>query len=146
MGLTRASIKQRARTFLLGLATLLSGLVGSYLVLRYGLAFSSGTSAVPPGLRLILPGCVLLIICAVVVIGRSLTPLRWESRLCYLCAKPTRHFRSDPRFREGRKIGDTYVCDDCGQKYLVTKPSLNSPRDSKDLFRRERHKHDELTE
>jgi len=57
---------------------------------------------------------------------RSLLPIKQELRFCPICASKTKHFLADPRFKDGKKIGDSYVCQACGQKYLVPSTSESS--------------------
>ncbi len=122
MNLSKASIKHRARNFLVGLTALLVGLAGLAVVFRSVVSIRPGISIIPPLVRLYLPASFLLILGGIAVMIRSLLPMKHELRFCLLCAAETKHFRADPRFKDGKKIGDSYVCEACGQKYLIPNP------------------------
>lgn len=119
MRFSKARIRHRIRSLLLGLFALILGLLGSYLVLTTRLSPGPRVSDIPPGVRLFFPGAVLLILGAIVAMARSVMPIKHELRFCPLCGSDTNQFLADPRFRDGKKIGDSYVCEICGQKYLV---------------------------
>ena len=123
VNLSKASFKHRVRNFLFGLTASLVGLLGSYLVFRSRLTIRLGISEIPPGIGLYLPGAVILILGGILVMAGSLKPMKRGLRFCLICASNTNHFRADPRFKDGKKIGDSYVCDACGQKYLIPNAS-----------------------
>ena len=129
MNLSKASFKHRVKNFLVGLTAVLVGLLGLYLVFRSRLNIRVGISEIPPGIGLYLPGAFLLILGGIVVIVRNLKSMKRELMFCLICASNTNHFRADPRFKDGKKIGDSYVCDTCGQKYLIPKASRSFSAD-----------------
>jgi hypothetical protein len=124
--LLRASIKHRLKNFLFGSAALILGLFGSYLVVHSRLILQSRTSEILPGIGLYLPGSILLVIGGIVMMARSVGPMALESRTCLMCGSRTPHFLADPRFKNGKKMGDSYACESCGQKYLVQTPIESS--------------------
>jgi hypothetical protein len=118
------SLKHRCRSFVLGLIALSAGVAGLVIVLRSELNVRPGIYQIPPSLPFYLPASFLLIICSIVVMIRGLRPIKHELRFCVLCGTETNHFRTDSRFKDGKKIGDSCVCENCGQKYLV--PTLEA--------------------
>jgi hypothetical protein len=119
VNLSKASLKHRCRNFGIGLTALLAGLVGLFLVLRSELNVRPGVYQIPPSLALYLPASFLLILCGIVVMVRGLRPVKHELRFCLMCGVKTNQFRTDARFKDGKKIGDSCVCETCGQKYLI---------------------------
>jgi hypothetical protein len=105
-----------------GLTAVLLGLLGIFLVYRSKVNIRAGISVIPPLIWLYFPGSLLLILGGIVVMIRSFLPMKHELRFCLMCASETKHFRADPRFKDGKKIGDSYVCETCGQKYLIPSP------------------------
>ncbi len=61
-----------------------------------------------------------MILAGIAVMIKGLVPMKYEIRFCLMCASITKQFRADPRFKNGKKIGDSYICEKCGQKYLHT--------------------------
>ena len=118
--LSKASLKHRIRHFLLGVIALAAGLVGLFIIFRNELSLRPGIAEIPPFFPLYFPGSFLLILAGVAVMARDLMPMQYEIRFCLICESITKQFRADPRFRDGKKIGDSYVCEKCRQKYLHT--------------------------
>jgi hypothetical protein len=126
VNLSKASLRHRSRRFLVGLTAILVGLLGFALIFQSKLTIRPGVSEVPPGLRFFVPGSILLILGGLVAVIGSLMPMRRELMFCVFCDAKTNHFRADPRFKDGKKIGDSYVCETCGQKYLIPNPLESS--------------------
>jgi len=51
-----------------------------------------------------------LIIAGVAVMIEGVMPMKYEIRFCLICESITKQFRADPRFNDGKKIGNSFVC------------------------------------
>ena len=118
MSVSRPSLKHRSRNFLIGLLALIAGLLGLSLIFRSELNIRPGVYEIPPILSLYFPASFLLILGGVAVLFGSLRPMKHDVKFCLMCGLMTKHFRTDSKFKDGAKIGNTYVCERCGQKYL----------------------------
>lgn len=111
MKLSKASLKHRIRNFFLGLIALVAGSAGLFIIFRNELNLRPGIAEIPAFFPLYFPGSFLLILAGVAVMIKGLMPMKYEIRFCLICESITKQFRADPRFKDGKKIGDSYVCD-----------------------------------
>jgi len=117
---SKASLKQRIRNFIFGMAVLATGLTALLVIFQSKLKLSPDVAKIPAFFPPYFPGSLLLVFAGIAVMIKAAMPMNYELKLCLLCQSITKQFQADLRFRNGKKIGETYVCENCGQKYLVS--------------------------